>query len=77
MILVSVILGALACVAMGIAIGFKYCSWVNSTLFQMLADQGQLVLKTEDGWMGSDDAIREIAEQYNGLMLNWDEAADD
>lgn len=65
MTLVWLILGGLACVVIGVVAGYKYCSWISGNIFQALIDQGKMVIKTEDGWMGQWGAIKEVATQCN------------
>jgi hypothetical protein len=53
--------GALASVILGVVIGYRYMVWVNGNVFQGMYDSGIIVIATEDGWDGTDEAWRSIA----------------
>jgi hypothetical protein len=46
---------------LGIVIGYKYCARVNGHLFQALYNGGVIIVKTEDGWQGTDVAKASMA----------------
>jgi hypothetical protein len=63
---VILLLGAVACVALGIAIGHK----LSHDKYGHMVDIGELLFKTEDGkWDGIDDAMynaKDFLEGWNG-----------
>ena len=63
MTLLFIILGALLCVGLGVAIGYHHRERKDDETFQAMADQGVIVVKTEDGWMGTKRAFDEIAKE--------------
>ena len=52
--------GGLACVILGVVIGYRACSFVEGHVFQALVESGQIVVRTEDGWQGEKTAFEEI-----------------
>jgi uncharacterized membrane protein len=63
MTLLVCILGGLGCAVIGVVAGYRYCAHVEGRIFQALVDSGQIVVRTEeDGWIGTDEAIREIQD---------------
>jgi hypothetical protein len=46
---------------LGVVVGFRYCAWVNGNVFQAMFDNGVMVLRTDDGWDGTDEAWKSIA----------------
>jgi hypothetical protein len=60
MTLLVCILGGLGCAVLGIVAGYRYCARVEGRIFQALVDCGELVVKTDEGWVGEPDALKEI-----------------
>jgi len=46
---------------LGILIGYKFCAYISGVEFQKMYDQGLMILKTEDGWDGTDQAWKSLA----------------
>ena len=63
MTLLFIILGALLCVGLGVVIGYHHRERKDDETFQAMADQGVIVVKTEDGWMGTKRAFDEIERE--------------
>jgi hypothetical protein len=63
---VILLLGAVACVALGITIGYRH----SHNVYGKKVDDGELLFKTEDGeWDGIDDAMynaKDYLADWNG-----------
>jgi hypothetical protein len=46
--------------AVGFCIGYAVCKSLVGRGFQKLYDDRQIVVRTEDGWQGSNDAMRSV-----------------
>jgi hypothetical protein len=56
------ILGGLACVGIGVAVGYRICAHINGNVFQAFYDNGTMVIETEDGWDGTKEAWLSLAK---------------
>ena len=46
---------------LGILIGYKFCAYISGVEFQKMYDNGTIIVETEDGWDGTEDAWKSLA----------------
>ena len=61
--IIAIIAGALLCVGLGMWIGYRHRERKDDETFQAMTDQGVIVVKTEDGWMGTKKAFDETERE--------------
>jgi hypothetical protein len=71
MTLLICILGGLGCAVIGVVAGYRYCAHVNGEMFQDMVDSGQILVKTEDGWVGDQNELENIWKVYSGEIITY------
>jgi hypothetical protein len=57
MITMIIIICGIVLFGAGIVIGYYYCACINKRLFQAWVDSGVVIVMTEEGWSGTEEAI--------------------
>lgn len=62
--IIAIVAGGLACIGIGVwigvVIGYNKCNEEAKALFQALIDQGQMVVRGDDEWVGMPEAFTSI-----------------
>lgn len=58
--IIAIVAGGLLLVGMGILIGYRICDHQDKAIFQALINQGQMVVRGDDEWVGMPEAFKSI-----------------